>query len=301
LSGLAKLATRLDTWGAKKRAVEFRTGWASKTRDDIQFFDTGKVQYRYRERGAGPAIVFTADPPVTLELYDEFLDVFAARFRVIVVELPGMGFSAARASYTFGFRESNDELADFCEAVAGPGAILAFSCVIGLAAIDIAERRPELVSKLALMQTTDWQGFLDWKAARDPKHILAKPFLGQIAMRRIAKTRAPMWFDLSVGTRDKVEPFSCCAEETLSHGAGWGLASAYQRYLSSGASPVGKIEQPALVIWGKADRSHSAASPIRAKNIGANVQLVELGNVGHFPELEDTRKAYDIITGFVDD
>ncbi|NOX82229.1 MAG: alpha/beta hydrolase [Alphaproteobacteria bacterium] len=300
MSKLAKLATRLDTWGAKKRAVEFRTGWASKTRDDIQFFDTGKVQYRYRERGAGPAIVFTADPPVTLELYDEFLDVFAARFRVIVVELPGMGFSAARASYTFGFRETNDGLAEFCEAVAGPGAILAFSCVVGLAAIDIAARRPELVSKLALMQTTDWEGFLNWKTARDPKRILAKPFLGQIAMRRLAKARAPMWFDLSVGNRDKVEPFSCCAEETLSHGAGWALASAYQSYLSSGASPVGKIEQPALVIWGKADRSHNTAASTRAKNIGANVQLVELDSAGHFPELEETRKAYEIITGFVD-
>ncbi len=300
MSKLASFATRLDTRGANRRMVDFRTGWPSKTRDDIQFFDTDKVQYRYRERGAGPAIVFTADPPVTLELYDEFLDVFAARFRVIVVELPGMGFSAARASYTFGFRESNDDLAEFCEAVAGPRAILAFSCVIGLAAIDIAARRPELVSKLALMQTTDREGFLDWKDARDPKHILAKPFLGQIAMRRLAKTRAPMWFDLSVANRDTVEQFSCCAEETLGHGAGWALASAYQRYLTKGASPLGKVEQPALVVWGKADRSHGAGSPIRAKNISANLQLVELDNVGHFPELEDTRNVYDIITGFVE-
>lgn len=302
---LSRLATRLDTAGAKKRMEAFRTGWPSKTRDDIRFFDTGKIQYRYRERaaisgGSAPTIVFTADPPVTLEFYDDLLELFATRFRVVIVELPAMGFSAARGSYGFGFQETSDDVADFCEAVAGPGAILAFSCVAGLSAVDIAARRPPLAAKVALLQTTDWREFQTWKAARDPKGVLGKPFLGQMAMRKVARERAPDWFRLCVGDREKLEPFCACAQDALSHGAGWALASAYQRYLTDGASPLGKVTQPLLVIWGKLDRSHGAAAPERAKTMGENAQLVELDHVGHFPELEDTRRTFEVISAFAD-
>jgi len=295
---LSKLATRLDTWGAGKRLKAFRKGWPANSRDDIEFFDTGKVQYRYRQRGNGPSIVFTADAPATLEFYDELLDVFSKKFRVIVVELPAMGFSVARSSFKFGFVESCDDIALFCESVAGSKAILAFSCGAGLAAIDIAVRRPDLVSKLTLLQTTDWQGFQDWKAKRDPKNILRKPFLGQIAMRKLAKSRAPMWFDLAVGNREKVKPFCDCAATSFKYDAQWPLASAFQRFLRDGSNPLGKVKQPSLVIWGKADRSHLADEPTRAKTIGVNTKVVELDGVGHFPELEDTEKVFEIISEF---
>ncbi len=297
---LTRLAARLDTSGAEKKIRAFREGWPAKTRDDIRFFDTGVTQYRYRERGSGRTIVFAADPPVTLEMYDTLIATFAQRFRVIVVELPAMGFSAARASYGFGFRESADDIAAFLKSVAGEGAILAFSCAAGMAAVDIAARHPALVSALALIQTTGWEGFQRWRAARDPKKILAKPFLGQIAMRKMGERRAPDWFRLATGNRAMVEPFCQCTAETMSHGAGWTLASAYQRFLAPGPSPIGRPTQPILVLWGKADRSHGPDAPANAKTLGDHVRVVEIEHVGHFGDLEDTAFAYRLITERLD-
>jgi hypothetical protein len=98
---LTRLAARLDTSGAARKMRGFSAGWPSKTRSDIRFYDTGATQYRYRERGTGPAIVFAADPPVTLEMYDALLDLYATRFRAVVLEVPAMGFSVARGSYGF--------------------------------------------------------------------------------------------------------------------------------------------------------------------------------------------------------
>lgn len=297
---LSRLAAYLDTWGGARKADAYRTGWPSKTRDDIAFFDTGKVQFRYRMRGEGQVIVFTADPPVTLELYDEMIDLFAERFRVIIVELPAMGFSAARPSYGFGFHETNDEVAKFVEAIAGPQAILAFSCVAGLAAVDIAARYPQLVSAMTLLQVTDWEGYKVWKAGRDPKKILSKPFIGQIAMGKLAASRAPMWYDLVVGVRSKMEPFCACAAEAHEQGSQWRLASAYQRYLFNGGSPLAMPAHKTLVVWGKEDGSHTRQSIDRASNLAKAAKVVELDGIGHFPELEDTKKAYDVITGFLD-
>lgn len=298
---LTRLAARLDTSGAPGKLRSFREGWPSTSRTDIRFFDTGVTQYRYRERGAGPTIVFAADPPVTLEMYDTLIETFAQRFRVVVVELPAMGFSAARARYGFGFIESVDDIAAFLKSVAGERAILAFSCAAGMAAVDVAARYPSLVSALALIQTTDWEGFQRWKAARDPKKILGRPFLGQLAMRRMGPKRAPDWFKLATGNRAMVEPFCACAAETLERGAGWALASAYQRFLSGAQSPLGRPKQPILVLWGKADRSHGADAPARAKNLGDDVRIVEVDHVGHFGDLEDTPLAFRLITEWLDE
>ncbi|MEL7486316.1 MAG: hypothetical protein AAGJ87_03750, partial [Pseudomonadota bacterium] len=135
---LQRLGARIDTNGSAKRMRRFREGWARGGAGDIHFYETAKVQYRYRTGGAGRTIVFMADPPATVEHYDALLEVFSPRYRVIVFEAPGMGFSAARETYQFGFRETNDDIALFLRAVAGEGAILAFPCVGGLGAVDIA-------------------------------------------------------------------------------------------------------------------------------------------------------------------
>ena len=295
---LSKLATRIDSWGAGKKMVAFREGWPAKTRDDIKFFDTGTTQFRYRERGEGQTLVFCADPPVTLELYDEVLDLFADHFRAIVLELGGMGFSVARSSYTYGFDETCDEVADFCEAVAGLGAVLGFSCAAGLAGAAIAVRRPDLVAKLILIQTAGWEEFKSWKAARDPKGILRKPFAGQLAMRRVGYDRAPDWINLAAGREERKEPFSCCAQDAIKRGAGWSLASAYQRYLTDTPSPIGVAKQPTLCVWGKLDGSHGRAAPASSLTLAENARLAELDDVGHFPELEDPRQALELVKAF---
>lgn len=294
-----RLGVLSDTSGGRKRQRAFANGWPATTSAEIKFHVTHSVQFRYRERlGPGadaPTIVFCADPPVTLEAYDELLQVFASRFRVIVFELPAMGFSATTSAFKFQFRETNDEIAHFIRAVAGEGAILAFSCAAGLAAVDIAAREPALASRLVLFQTGDVAAFQRWKALRDPKGVLARPILGQIMMRRLAPSRMPAWFDLSVGNRSRIDPFCACVSESFSHGALWSLASAYQVYLDP-TERLAEPAQPILSIWGRADRSHPRENEASALNFSAAVDAVAFDDLGHFPELEDPARIFKIIS-----
>jgi pimeloyl-ACP methyl ester carboxylesterase len=276
----------------------YREGWPARASSGVSFHTTRKVQFRYREAGAGPTIVFTADPPMTLENYDELLHVFTPHYRVIVLELPAMGFSAAANDFTFGFRETNDELAAFLANVAGSDAIFAFSCVAGLGAVDIAVRHPHLCSKLVLMQTGDVAAFAAWKARRDPKRVLARPFLGQFAMKRLAAQRMPDWYALSVGKRELIPSLCACAANSFRHGAQWSLASAYQCYMDDSivlSPPAQKI----LSIWGGADKSHPADNRHTIARLAPRAVCQSFEDLGHTPELEDPKRVLDAIASWV--
>ena len=293
------LGLALDTWGGRARMQRFRDRPAA---EDVAFHRTGLVQYRYRERSGptpdSPTIVFAADPPATVEFYDEVLDVFGSHFRVVVFELPAMGFSATEGRYRFGFRETNDDVADFLRAVAGEGAVLAFSCVATLAALDIAARYPELVSHLILIQGGSVEAFDRWKAARDPKGILAKPVVGQMIMKRIAPERMPAWYHISTGSRERMPEFCACAKHTLEDGALWSLASAYQVYMDPGVvlpSPT----QPVLGIWGVADGSHPEGNAELCEGVMGG-DFVRLEGLGHAPEVEAPDEVLPFVLDFLE-
>ena len=295
---LTRLGARIETWGGAAKMARFRTGWPATATPHVKFHRTAKVQYRYLEAGSGRTIVFTCDPPMTIEVYGPLVAAFAAHFRLIVVELPAMGFSATTADYAFGFRETNDDLAALLREVAGEGSIFAFSCAASLAALDLAGRMPELASHLALIQAGGTEAFAIWKAGRDPKGILAKPIVGQLAMARMAPKRMPQWYGLSVGRKEQIPHFCDCAGRSFAHGAMWSLASAYQIYMNQ-QGELPRPQQPILSIWGAADRSHPAGNQHSLARLYEGVRTVTFDDLGHTPELEAPDLVLAAILDFV--
>lgn len=298
-SFLTRLGARLDTRGSAAKMARFRKGWPAFATAGVKFHRTAKVQYRYCEAGNGPTILFTADPPMTIEVYGPLIAAFSQRFRVVVVELPAMGFSAATGEYDFDFTATNDDLAAFIRAVCGEGTIFAFSCAASLAALDIAARMPELASHLTLMQAGGTQAFARWKAGRDPKGILARPVIGQLAMARMAPKRMPQWYGLSVGRREQIPHLCECAERSFAQGAMWSLASAYQIYMAP-RDELPRPPQPILSIWGAADRSHPADNAHSLARLYPDVATITFEDLGHTPELEDPVAVMAAIAGFLE-
>lgn len=298
-SFLMRLGTRIDTWNGASKMDRFRKGWPANAIPNVRFHRTPMVQYRYLDEGNGPTIIFTVDPPMTIEVYGPLVEAFSKQFRVVVVELPAMGFSATLSGYRFGFNETNNDLASFIRAVCGEGSIFAFSCAASLAAIDIAHRMPELASHLCLIQAGGTEAFAIWKAARDPKGILAKPIIGQLTMKRMAPRRMPQWYGLSVGRTEQIEHFCSCAERSFTHGAMWSLASAYQLYLDQ-RQELPQPPQPMLSIWGSADRSHPASNAHSIERLYHGVKSVTFEHLGHTPELEEPVLVLAAIKAFLE-
>ncbi|HZR35847.1 MAG TPA: alpha/beta hydrolase [Nevskia sp.] len=280
-------ATWLDTVVTPWRRARVTRGAGSRTRPDLRFMHLPQASIRYRDSGRGArSIVFCADPPVVLELYDALLRELAPDFRVIVFEMPAYGLSLPRLGLDFSLAGVAQVIADFLRRLALGPALLAFPCVPAYSALWIAGHHPELVSGLVLTQAPDWAQELRWKDGRDPKKILARPYVGQLLLRLLRRSRAGMWYRLALGRRELLEPFTDVTQCSFDHGGGFALASAYQKHLAGPEPDFGIIGQPALAVWGELDRSHAQTQRDSILRYVPGAKLVSLPEAGHFPELE---------------
>ena len=279
--------TWLDTLVTPRRRAKVTRGPGSRPRPDLHFMHLRRASIRYRLAGTGTrSIVFCADPPVTLELYDELIAELAADFRVVVFELPAFGLSLPRLGLSFGLEAMAGVIREFLQQLALGPYVLAFPCVPAYSALWLAGHHPELVSGLVLMQAPDWQGELDWKHGRDPKNILGRPYLGQIMLRLLRRQRAGLWYRLALGRRELLPHFTDTTQCAFDHGAGFSLASAFQGHLNGPEPAFGNITQPALVVWGQADRSHQHTDQASIRRYLPQARILSFTEAGHFPELE---------------
>ena len=277
----------LDTLVTPWRRARVTHGPGSRTRPDLHFMHLPGASIRYRMAGSGKrCLVFCADPPVTLELYDELIAALAPDFRVVVFELPAFGLSLPRLGLPFELEAMAGLVGDFLRQLALGPYVLAFPCVPAYSALWLAGHHPELVSGLVLMQAPDWEQELHWKHGRDPKHILGRPYLGQILLRLLRRKRAGMWYRLALGRRDLLEHFTQTTQCAFDHGGSFSLASAFQRHLNGPEPAFGVIHQPALVVWGEADRSHQGTDRASIRRYLPQARMVSIAEAGHFPELE---------------
>ena len=279
--------TWLDTLVTPWRRARVTRGPGSRTRADLRFMHLPRASIRYRLAGTGPrTIVFCADPPVTLELYDELIAELAPDFRVVVFEMPAFGLSLPSLGLGFELDSMATVIGAFLQQLALGPYLLAFPCVPAYSALWLAGRHPELVSGLVLMQAPDWPQELAWKHGRDPKGILARPYIGQLLLRLLRRQRAGLWYRLALGRQDLLEHFTDTTQCAFDHGAGFSLASAFQRHLNGPEPAFGSITQPALVIWGEADRSHQHTDRTSIRRYLPQARLISFAEAGHFPELE---------------
>ena len=286
-SPLERLGLLLD---ADRPAAIRRIASSARASPGYGTVDVGSGLIRYREHGEGDATyVFAADPPIVLEHYDRLLDALSPNGRVVVLELPGFGFSPVRAGFDFSMEGVMRAVHLALERLGVAKATLCFPCGSAYLAIALAAHAPGLVESLLLSQAPSFEGVLGWKRGRDPSGLLARPLFGQCAMHFLKRSRAPMWFAVSVGKETERGWMLSLTERTLRDGARWSLASAFQRFLVEGGAPP-PAPCPVVALWGTLDRSHARTDRESSRSLGPDVRLVQWDDVGHFPDLEEPER-----------
>lgn len=233
-------------------------------------------------------VVLVCDAPAFIEHYDALIALLVRRYRVICMELPGMGFSVPAAGFGFTLQEQADTVEQVLRALDVEDCTLAFPCVNGYLALLLAQSAPELVRRVVVLQTPSWEEERKWALDIDfrGRGWVATPYLGQLIVSVSRRMVARRWFAKALGSGADAAEFSARSTAALDAGCSWGLASLTQAYFSAPAPVFLPISQPALVIWGAQDRTHRATDKESVLQYFRDAESVSFETSGHSPELE---------------
>lgn len=248
-----------------------------------------RVRLRVERRDSNrPVLVFLPDGPASIESYDALIERLLPHFDLVIIEIPGFGYSHPKAPQALEFEPSVDILAAAYASLKLPPAVWVGPCAGGLMAIGVAKRHPALVRALLVMQTGDWAAEARWGGALlDPKGQLRAPHAGQV-MFRLAREKMAVdwWAKFAAGPDLDVEALQREARLLVRQHCCYALASSLQHLCARAVEPDLIVSTPATVVWGLADRSHAGTDRASILRYLPQAQWVELDRVGHFADLE---------------
>ncbi|MGB3457607.1 MAG: alpha/beta hydrolase [Litorimonas sp.] len=281
----------------RKRALAGRSGLSLYEHAD-SFIRRRHVTAPGQDR---PTLVILPDGPATIESYDAFIEAVLPDFDVLLMEIPGFGFSFARKGRAMSFAATADILNEALEDMALGRTVLVGPCVQGLFAARMAERRPALTDALIVAQTGDIPASQAWASSGlDPKGLLAKPWLGQIGFRRNRSVTIDWWLPYAAGPSLPVERLQDVARAVQAKGCAYALASQLQWLSRLGPDDLPRPTQPTAILWGLEDRSHRDTDRRSALNLSPAATYGEHAAIGHFVDLEDPDLIRDTALALLD-
>lgn len=253
----------------------------------MRVHDLPSARIRARQAGEkGPAILLCVDPPNVLEHYGPLIARLKRDARVAVFEPAGFGHSRGKKGFDHSWDASAKVVEELLSALGWRRAILAFPCVSAYVAMRVAARRPDLVAGLCLMQAPSWEDEARWADRVDRNRVLRTPVVGQAAMLLRDESIARQWYDAALPDEQKAHAYALMATEALSHGARFPLATAFQAAFNGAPPELSKLDAPALLVWGGADKTHRKSDPAGLAALLPRAKSLALPEAGHFPELE---------------
>ena len=287
-------AARLETFLQTHRRARPPSG------DGVRFVELPQATLRVRVAGTGPvALVIVPDPPNVIEHYDRLIALLAPHLRVVCCEAPGFGFSRPAPGFDFSPASQAASMAALLARLALGPYLLAFPCFAGLVAVQLAAEHPELVNGLVIVQTPAWSEALGWVRRIDRRGLLQTPWLGQLAMSFGKRRVARGWYRAALPPGADPAPFLAPALAAFERGGAYCQASAFQAACRTPAPRLGPVRQPALVVWGGADRTHRRTDKRSILEYVPRADWVDFAAAGHFPDLEQPERFRDELRHFL--
>lgn len=283
----------LDTLAFSGMDEEVFRQRALASRDGLKLFEHSLSFIRYRMTAVDqgkPTLVVLPDAPATVESYDGFIAALEAQFNIVVMEMPGFGFSFPKSPESLEFEQSCQILVAALESLSCPRIILVGPCIQGLFAARIAEIMGAKLAGVIIGQTGDFAEQRKWIDAGLGGATLAQPFVGQIGFRmNREKMSIGFWLPFAAGPGAPLDMLKEEARKVQRAGCCYALASQVQK-LRNAAPTTLDVPIPAEVLWGMADRSHLETDRRTVMAYAPNAAYHEWEGIGHFIDLEAPEK-----------
>jgi pimeloyl-ACP methyl ester carboxylesterase len=254
---------------------------------ETRLLDTpvGRVRSVVVGKKDGAAILFSMDPPMSLEHEIPTIRRLAQEHRVVAFEAPGFGFSKASPAFSFSLEDFAATFEHVMDATDTPSAIVCSPCFNNLPALRFALDRGGRVRGFVGIQAPSWPDAERWAKRMDPARLFMTPVLGQILTWAFSRPLQETWLRVAEPDVEARARYVATARALHRQGALYCLASGVQA--TRRADPfVGKrIDCPAALVWGAADKSHRPTAPDSFAQYLVTPKLLVAPDAGHFPEL----------------
>jgi pimeloyl-ACP methyl ester carboxylesterase len=269
--------------------------------DEFVELESGVV--RVQRRGShGPTVVMAPDPPNVVEHHRRVIDDLASDHVVFCFEMAGFGHSYLRDGLGFGLESHCRLLRELFDALHLREATLCIACLSGVVGMTFAARNPDCVARLVLVQVPSPDDARRWIRRADFLGAIGTPVVGQVFMHFTRRKVLRQWYRSALP--EPLDParyaeMLALSDGALGAGAGFALASAYQRIARARELELPR-QTPQLHVWGGSDRTHHRNATERRALSRAmpGAQFVELPSCGHFPNLEKAPEFCQAVRAF---
>jgi pimeloyl-ACP methyl ester carboxylesterase len=245
----------------------------------------GRVRCVVAGAADGPTIVFSMDPPMSLEHEAPTLGLLARAHRVVAFEAPGFSFSKASPTFSFSLESFAAVFEHVMDATDTPSAILWSPCFNNLPALQFALGHPGRVRGFVGLQAPSWPDAKRWAKRMDPAGFLMTPVLGQLLTWAFSRPLQEAWLRIAEPAVEARARYVATARALHDRGALYCLASGVQATRRADPFEGKQIDCPAALLWGAKDASHRPTAPDSFARYLTRPKLLVAPNAGHFPEL----------------
>lgn len=276
--------------------IRFACKPSPKVESDCFFLDTdyGKIRV-FDTNEKKPIVINVPDGPNFIEHQLPLINELSQNFRVVCFEYPGIGFSYPNSKFDYSYKQGAELLIQVMDLLDIPNAILLFSCSNGFYAIKAASCYPDRFKHIFLSQTPSIASMTAWADINIPL-TLKIPIVGQIVNSVYSKKLAQIWYGKALPKNSvQKQTFIKTSHKCLDHNGCFCLSSLVQGLLADKYTELNLTDVSTTLVWGTKDFSHRETDSNTIKNHIKNCEIIEFGNCGHFPELEDTKNFIQLI------
>ena len=280
----AALSADLQAWRARGRLLTVR----------------GMEVFCVDEGSGADTLLLLHGFPTSSHDWSRVWDAFAARRRVVALDLPGFGFSAKPASYSYSLLEQADVVELVLRELGVARAYVIAHDMGTSVATELLARRETGLLHFAIDRLVLMNGSVHAELARltPGQKLLRRRRLGPLFARVASATiyrlqlRRILGRNEALSDQDLTDQFALIRHRNghLRLPAIIGYYEERTRFRERWIGAVERLDLPALILWGRLDpvAVPTIAEALAAETPGA--QLVWMDDLGHYPQLEDPRR-----------
>jgi pimeloyl-ACP methyl ester carboxylesterase len=264
-----------------------------------KFAEINGVRLHYQEKGEGTPLVLIHGYTSLHYTWNKVFEPLSKKFRVISVDLKGFGFSA-KPDGDYTRREQAVLVRGLLDHLKIEKAWLAGSSMGGEVSLNVALQEPKRVEGLILIGSAGVKFEARSRSSADSFKI---PFLGRVFASLLLLSEDAVrnglkrsYFDDSKITAKDVRLYHI---PLTSNNGQRAAARAIQQWgLHPVENELGKINVPALIVWGAEDRVVPLEAGQKMNSLIENSELKVYENIGHLPQEESPQRVVEDIFEF---